>query len=567
MNRRGRKRAIITSIILIIILFSISVALIKKFTPSKEIMPLEDYYGSKKDEVSVVLQDELYEKKGIVIDNVIYIDYATVETKFNKRFYWDANENVLIYTTPSEVIKAEVGSKNYYVNKSKNNVNYSIVKTDGDNVYIALDFVKQYSDIKYEEYDNPKRVVIDYKWGDYLFAKIKKDSKLRLEPNIKSDILVNLKAGDTVTLINTSEEIQNNFTKVITKNGVIGYIKNKYVKDSYYETLESDYKEPIYTNISNDYKVNLVWHQVTNQDANNNVLNLLTSTKSVTTISPTWFSVSGEEGSISSLASETYVDKMHELGLEVWALVDDFSSDIKMYNLLSYTSRREKLVNELIANAIKYNLDGLNIDFENITSEAGIHYVQFLRELSIKCRNNGIVLSIDNYVPMPYSKYYDIEEQGKIADYVITMAYDEHHAASEESGSVSSISYVETGIKNTIEKVPKNKVIIAIPFYTRLWKEVKNGDSIKVSSESYAMSNADSLLEDNGVKTKWDEETKQYYGQYESDGATYKMWLEEEKSIEEKMKVINEYDIAGVAEWKLGLEKESIWDVIIKYVN
>lgn len=567
MYRKRKRQLIITSIVLIIIIISISVVLIKKFTPSKEILPLEKYYGNKDNEVVVVLQDEIYEKKGILIDKVIYLDYDTVVTKFNKRFYWDANENVLIYTTPSEVIKAEVGKKSYLVNKSKSNMNYPIVKVDGDKVYVALEFVKKYSDIQYEEYNNPKRVVIDYKWGDYLVAKVKKDAKLRIEPNIKSDIIVNLKAGDIVTFIDTSEEIKHNFTKVITKDGVIGYVKNKYVKDAKYEKLISDYKNPVYSNISKDYKINLVWHQVTNQTANNNVLNLLTSTKGVTTISPTWFSVSSEDGSITSIASESYVSKMHELGIEVWGLIDDFNKEVKMLHLLSYTSKRERLVNEIIANAIKYNLDGINIDFENITIEAGIHYVQFLRELSIKCRNNGIVLSIDNYVPMPYSEYYDIKEQGIIADYVITMAYDEHHAGSEVSGSVSSIGYVETAIKNTLEKAPKEKIIMAIPFYTRRWKEVKDGDSIKLSSESYAMSNAQNVLADNGVTPKWDESTKQYYGEYQSDGATYKIWLEEERSIEEKMKLIAQHDLAGVAEWKLGLEKSSIWDIIIKYVN
>lgn len=530
-------------------------------------MDLKTYYKSSGNEVVLILQDKIYKNKGVMYDNTIYLDYDTVVKEFNKRFYWDNNENLLTYTLPTEIIKTEVGSKDYYVNKSKSSVDYEIVKTDGNHVYIALDYVKKFSDMSYKIYENPKRVVINYKWGDVLSTTVKKNTQLRYKPNIKSDILTQLKVSDELTLVDKEEDIKDDFVKVITQDGVIGYVKNKYLKKSYYKTLSSDFEKPTYSSISKDYKVNLVWHQVTNQVANNNLLSLLENTKGVTTISPTWFSVISNEGEISSLASETYIERAHDLGIEVWALVDDFNVQVDMYKLLSYTSRREKLINELIANVIKYNIDGLNIDFENISEKAGIHYIEFIRELSVKCRNNGIVLSIDNYVPMPYSAYYDREEQGNVADYLIIMAYDEHHAASKESGSVASIGYVQTAIKNTLKMVPKEKTIIGIPFFTRLWKEVKDGDEVKVSAEAYAMSVAEGILKDEGVKTKWDDETGQYYGEYNKDGATYKIWLEEEKSIEEKMKVINDNDLAGVAEWRLGFEKRSIWNVIQKYVN
>jgi spore germination protein YaaH len=187
-----------------------------------------------------------------------------------------------------------------------------------------------------------------------------------------------------------------------------------------------------------------------------------------------------------------------------------------------------------------------------------------LRELSVKCRNNGIVLSVDSYVPAPYTEHYDREEQGKIVDYVVVMAYDEYYAGSDVAGPVASIGFVEDAVTNILPLVPKEKVIIAIPFYTRLWKETKDGE---VSSESFAMTPASNLLTENGAEPKWDETYGCFYAEYEKDGATYKMWQEEDKSIEEKMKVIYNADVAGIAAWKLGLEKESIWDVILKYLN
>jgi spore germination protein YaaH len=559
-----KKLTIVGAILLTVIIAIAGIMVVKKLTPSKEVMKLSDYFQVAQDDVAIIMQDKIYEKNAKMIDHVVYIDYETVVNYFNKRFYWDSNENLLIYTTPTEIIKAEVGSKEYYVNKSKKSMDYEIVKTEGDTVYLALDYVKEFSNIEYTLYSEPNRVVINYIWDeDLLYAQIKEESQVRYKPSIKSPILEKMKKGDAVEIIVDEEEVSGKFTKVVTQDGVIGYIKNSSLKESYYEAKESTYEQPDYTSISKDYKINLVWHQVTNQDANNSLISLLENTKGVTTISPTWYQVDSVEGTVTSLASEQYVERAHNYGVEVWALVDDFTKGIDMNELLSYTSRREKLSNELIAEAIKYNLDGINIDFEKIPQAAATHYIQFLRELSVKCRNNGVILSVDNYVPSEYTSYYDREEQGKIVDYVITMAYDEHNGSSTESGSVASYDYVKDAIENVLKEVPHEKTIIALPFFTRLWGETEEGLSV----QAYSMSQGETILEQNGVKPTWDTTTRQYYGEYTKDGVLYKMWLEEEKSIEEKMKLVYENEVAGVAGWKLGLEKSDIWNVLLKYIN
>lgn len=556
---------IISVILFLAIAITAGIMMYSKFAPSKKVMDLDEYYQiANKDDVVLILQNKIYEQKGKIIDGQIYVDYDTVTTYFNKRFYWDDNESLLIYTTPTEIIKSEVGSKDYYINKSKKSMDYAISKVEDETVYIALDYVKEFSDVDYTLYEDPNRVVINYVWGEeFLFADIKEATQLRYKPTVKGDILKQLKKGDRVEIIIDEEEINKHFTKVMTEDGIVGYVKNSMTKNSYYEAEESNFKKPDYTSITKDYKINLTFHQVTNQTANNNVLQLLGNTKGVTTISPTWFKVSSVEGDVESLASETYVARAHNYGVEVWALVDDFTNGIDMGKLLSYTSRRDKLSNELIALAIKYNLDGLNLDFEKIPEAAGKDYIQFLREMSVKCRNNGIILSVDNYVPSAYTSHYDREEQGVLVDYVITMAYDEHINGSDGSGSVSSIGFVTEAVKNVIEEVPAAKNIIAIPFYTRLWEETADG----VTAKAYSMEQAQAILDQNKVEAKWDNETKQYYAEYESGGKTYKIWLEEEKSLEEKLKVITENNVAGIASWKLGLEKSSVWNVILKYVN
>lgn len=569
MNETKKKIKAALLLIIPVILIVIIAIIAKHFTPSKERIALTDYYPVEGDELLLVMQDEVAEVKGLYLDGTAYVDYDTAVSFFNKRFYWDANENMVIYTTASQIIKAEVGSKNYYINKSKTEVDYQIVKVVNDVAYIAVDYIELFSNVKSVFYEKPNRIVFTYKWTDeYQASKTKKDTVLREEPDIKSPIVYDVsKEEELVYLKQEKNETSKKFQKVITKDGVIGFVQKKRLKDAYDLSLVSDYKEETYPAISKDYKINLVWHQVTNQDANNSLLNLLDATKGVTTISPTWFSLADNNGGITSLASETYVNRAHSAGVEVWALCSDFDTEnVNTYKLLSHTSKREKLENELIASAIKYNLDGINIDFEYIATKTAVHFIQFIRELSVKCRSNGIVLSIDNYAP-GYTDHYDREEQGIVADYVITMAYDEHTSGSGESGSVSSIGYFKDAITNTLKEVPAEKTIIGIPFYTRLWKETMDGEQVKITSEAYGMTSGANVLADHGVTPAWDDTTGQNYGEFEADGALYRMWLEDAASIELKMKAVDDSKAAGVAGWKLGLESANIWDVIIKYVN
>lgn len=571
--------SVFATLVLLIIVIIIYVVgnIIEKYTPSDKKADLSEYFAlSSEDEVALILQDTKAEEKGLIFNDEIYLEYSTVRKYLNPRFYWDPNENVLLYTTPSDVITASVGSKDYYISKNKNTENYVIVKVDGNNAYIALDYIQKYTNIAYERFSEPNRVHITYEWGNVTYAQLKKDDSVRVKGGIKSPILTNVTEGSKVAVLEQGDE----WSKVRSEDAFIGYIKNKNLINISQETESRSFEEPVYTSIKKDYDINLTWHQVTEKAANSKLLTLLADTKGINTISPTWFSLSDNEGNFTSLADSTYVQHAHQLGIEVWALIDNFNPNVSTYEVLSYTSKREKLINQLIAAAIEYNLDGINIDFEELKSEEGEHFVQFIRELSIKCRNNGIVLSIDNYVPTEYSALYNRKEQGVVADYVIVMGYDEHFSTSEEAGSVASIGFVKSGIENTLKEVPKEKVINAVPFYTRLWiKTPKTEDEIasenestefipyKLSSEIYSMANQDKLISANGLEPTWDETTGQYYAQYEKDGITYEIWLEEEASIEEKMKLVDQFEIAGVASWKLGLEKKSVWDTIIKYVN
>lgn len=380
-------------------------------------------------------------------------------------------------------------------------------------------------------------------------------------------------------------EDEDDWQKVATADGFIGYVPSNALKNTQKEVVDRAFSEPQYSNISVDYTINMAWHNVTSDYANSFVLETIAGTKGLTTIAPTWFSVADTEGNINSLASSSYVNYAHQSNLDVWATLRDFDGGIssfdETYQLLSYTSHRERLVNQVIAQALQSGIDGVNLDFELISTECGEHYIQFVRELSVKCRQNGLVLSIDNYVPQVYNGHYDLEEQAIVADYIIIMGYDEHTAGSYEAGSVASYNYVKQGIEDALKSVPSQKLVTAVPFYTRLWFERPKteeelaeqegteaaGFPMAVTSTALTMGDARSTLEIAGVSTQWDEETRQNYAQWEADGGTYKIWLEDLASLEEKLKLIRSEKLAGVAEWKLGQEDSAVWDLILQYVN
>lgn len=583
--KRKRKRNLglkIALLILLIIAAVIGAFLWKRYSPSKEKYDLNKYYGiENENQLALTVDNQVVEPHGMISDGKAYVQYDVVRKYINSRFYWDPNENVLLYMLPKDMVSVEVGSKDYNVSKEKKSEDYVILKTEGSTAYIALDFIQQYTDIEYEVYENPSRVMVVTDWDDITTAEVKKDTQVRYQGGVKSPILTELKKKAEVTII----ESEQNWKKVRTKDGFIGYVKNSALKKEEKKMIQREFKEPEYTNISKDYTINMAWHNVTNTDANSGVLQMIAQSKGLTTIVPTWFHVADVKGSLESIASADYVNYAKQAGIEVWAAIRDFDGGInsyeESYELLSHTSSRENLINQLIAEALRVGIGGINVDFEKISEECGEHYIEFIRELSVRCRQNGIILSVDNYVPKGYNMQYDRKEQGIVADYVIIMGYDEHFAGSKEAGPVSSYNFVREGIEETLKEVPAEKVISGIPFFTRLWKETPKTQeelnnqagtedaeySMKVESEALGMTSASERIAQAGVEITWDEEAQQNYASWTVENETYKIWLEDAQSIEPKLQLMKDYQLAGTAAWALGQESSDIWNLIQKYVN
>ena len=568
MQKNGRKKKIGKKagpviLALLLILAAGTVFLIQRYMPTRERMDKAAYFGALKgNEAAVVLQDHLIEQRGLLKDGSLYLGYETVRDCLNSRFYWDEENQQMLYTTALETYEIPVNSQEYTIDGATQQYDREIVLQDGEGLYFSIDFLAQYTNMEYTlvQEETSRHVLIRCQWGMQKTAEVKKDTAVRYQGGVKSPILTEAHRGDTVQVL---EELEK-WTRVVTLDGYIGYLPNRRLENVQDTEVTREFQEQEYSSIRRENKVQLVWHQIDNQDANAYLMEDISDMTGVNVISPTWFSVTDNEGNIASLASEEYVKQAHDAGLEIWGLVSNFSAYVDTTTLLSSTKARRKMVNYLTEEAVRLGIEGINLDFEYIREECGYSYVQFVRELSIACRKNQLVFSIDIPVPMDFNRHFNRKELGTVADYLIIMGYDEHYVGSEYAGSVASITFEENGIAGTLEEVPAEKIISGVPFYTRIWYTVTNADgSTSVNSEAIGMNTVERTLETYGVTPVWNEETAQYYAAWTTeDGVLCEIWIEEEESLARKARLVNKYGLGGIAAWVLGFERSSVWSVL-----
>lgn len=548
MNKKYKPVIAVAVLVILVAILGIVTHVVMKYIPSSEKMDLNEYYGEMADgEIALVIGTEKLEERGLVDGDRVYLPLDVVNTYLNQRYYWDSANQQILYATPSELTSAsassEAGDK---------------VWVKDDKVYLNLTYVQEFTDLDAYITKDPYRIAIQYKFKNVKTVTVKKNTSIRYRGGIKSAILTSVKKGTKLRLI---EEMEN-WDQVATDDGYIGYIDKKKVAEAEKTKFERSVKREQYSYLTMDSKVNMVWHQVTSTDANAYFADATANMTGVNVISPTWFYLTDTSGNIASIASADYVSQAHEKGLQVWGLIDNFTQEVSTTETLSSTAARQNIISQLIQAAQDVGMDGINVDFESLSEDVGTHFLEFLRELSIECHKNNLVLSVDNPVPEDFTSHYDRAEQGRVVDYVIIMGYDEHYVGSE-AGSVASLPWVEQGIQDTLDEVPAERVINAIPFYTRLWRTTGGN----VTSEAIGMDQAQQTIADNNVETYWDKTTSQNYGKYDIDNSTYQIWLEDAQSVAEKVKLVSKYDLAGVSAWKLGFENNGIWQVISDNLN
>lgn len=563
MKEQQKKKAapVLVVLILIVLVGAAGVVsfLINRYKPGTEYMAGNEYFNlTDKNSVALIQNGELLEEQAVLIGGEPYAAYTYVESQLNSCFYWDEETKGILLTTSGGVQTLLPGDA--AIAKTPGGQPAVQQESDGT-VYISLDVVKEYTDLDYAYYSDPNRVVIRNEWDGVEQATVQSDTaQVRQKGGIKSLILADVQKGDTLLYL----ENLDNWCKVMTADGYTGYIQTEDISEP--EAIEArTAKKDSYERITRDHKINLVWHQSTSTESNDAMAEMTAEMTGVNVISPTWFSVTDETGTISSLASADYVKLAHEAGREVWGLIDNFNEAFDETTDLAYASVRSRIIEQLLAEAASCGMDGINVDFENL-KEAGIpHYLQFLRELTSAAHAQNLVVSVDTPVPQAYTMYYQRGEQARFVDYMIVMAYDEHFAGSEEAGSVSSLPFVQQAVEEMTRVMPADQVICGIPFYTRVWTE-KFGQSA-ITSEVLGMDGAKNYAKENQMTETWDASLGQNVATVETSDARYTIWMEDEQSMEEKLKVIQSADLAGVAEWKLGFECADVWSLISEYIE
>ena len=547
---------IVAVLILIVLVTGIIYELIHQNTPSQERADIGKLYPVEEGTAAIISNGVLSESRALWSSQRAYLALSIVQNELNSRFYWDETEQILVVTTANEV--ATVGLD------TTTEEGPVLLRQEDGTVYVALDYVAQYTNIQVDTYTNPNRVFLRTQWGETTTAGVEEEGQVRTEQDVKSPVITDVSPDDRVTVLEQGED----WSTVYTRDGFVGYMQNSQLTGL--ETVEDPgpYQAPEYTRTTLDGKVFLVWHQVFEESGVDSLNSLLENAQGLNVLAPTWFSIQDEEGNLESRASHEYVEIAHSRGIQVWALVENINIEgVNAVELLSVTSHRTNLINGLMAQAEEYGLDGINVDLEELPAEAGEGYIQLIRELSVACRQRGLILSVDNYVPSAWTEHYHRAEQGVVADYVVVMAYDEHYNGSEP-GSTSSLEFVRQGVEDTLQEVPAEKVICALPFYTRLWED----NSGVVTSSTVGMNEVQGVLDQlsqyDNFSQEWMAELGQTFAQADrSSGVSCQLWVEDEASMEAKLNAVAPYNLAGIGGWKLGMETDGVWALIADFLQ
>lgn len=577
-RRRRRRRKILQAVLPVVIAIALigiillvakSTGLFDDWGYSSKMADLNGYFKTISDDTaSVVENGEVTDDKITVRDGKLYIPYEVVIEKYNENFYWEQTDDRLLYTTGDGVYAAKLQDNYYTLDGNGTQTGYQICYKNGETLMVCLDYVRIFTNFDYKLYGGggePYRACVKTEWGtDVVADVIEDDIAVRTVADKEGDILKKLRKGNTVVIVASENE---KWVKVTTDDLITGYVETKHLGEKYDrpETPVTDVAPITVTTVA-DYAqpVILAWHNVTNENSAQYLKENEKFLPYINTISPTWFALADNEGTVESIASSSYVETCHAKGLKVWGLVSNLTyPEVSLGEILPYPEKRDYVTEQLLNYAAQYNLDGINIDFESVPSDVGPSYIQFIREFSLKAHAKNLVVSVDNYVPKEYSMHYNRKEQGIFADYVIIMGYDEHTAASEEAGSVASLDFVMEGIEKTLEEVPKEKIVNALPFYVRYWI-VDDNENI-LDMQTLTMTKGLETVTAAGAVPEWNEASGQNYAEWKTPEGTNKIWLEDIKSIQAKLDVMKAHDIGGVAVWQLAFGTEEAFQIIDEY--
>lgn len=559
---------IILAAIVILILVVILVIVGKRNSPSKERTDLSFYYNLSMDpgtnraaaagnEAAIVMGDAILNTRALIEDDHIYIPQTIIKNNIDSRYYYDNIEGVFVLTGAKRIIRAYKDDSAYYIDNEKVPVDYVVVKDRNGTGFIATDFLDQFSSATSVLYQDPIRVVVRYDTGEVSYCDVKSETQVRVSGGIKSPIVGTVSKGNKLQVISEEDK----WIQVVSEEGWKGYVQASACSDIYTENVTSHYIEDEYTNKTLGETVRLGWHGVYTTGGNDYITDVLDVAGSLNVYAPTWYDIMDEDGTLRNLSSSESVDYAHSEGVQVWAVLSDPEVDSSiMEQVLNRTSIREEIINEVVEDVKAIGADGINVDFENILSASGDGYIEFIRELSVRCRNEGLFLSSDSYAPYEYNNCYHAADQAMVCDYVMIMMYDDY-VGSGTAGPNSSLPFIKEVTELSLTKVGRSRLVAGLPFYSRFWYTDENGS---LSREEVDMATTWERLE--YVSYEWKDDLGLDYGYYYDDsGRAVEVWAESSDSIRAKLSMLKEYNIGGYAFWRLGQETASNWEVIGQY--
>lgn len=543
-------------LLLLLALINISIFITINYLPS-----LQQTEMNTSDDTHIYYMGKKIEHNALISDGKLYLPFKFIQENIDSTIQWNEEKQLAIITTDKEVYHIPLGKSEGLLNLKPFSFTYPIIEHDNE-IYLPVDPISSFYEIELKHHEDKSIVTVHNLNEPIQQGQVNKTTKIRKNPSLTSPWLEEIELGKEVNILREDK----GWYWIEDSDGRIGYVdKNRIDLTDIKQTEVVKEKQQPWNPLGEE--IILTWEYATYKTADPKDINKLSG---VHVVSPTWFHLQ-EDGLVSNKADLEYVQWAHKNNYQVWGLFSN-SFDLELtHQMLADPELRIKVIKQLLSYAELYDLDGINVDFENVYLKDKELLVQFMRELTPLMHEKDKVVSIDvtfKSTSETWSLFYDRKKLGEIADYVIVMAYDEHWSGSPTAGSVASLPWVENGLKGILEDVPSEKVILGVPFYTRLWTETIAEDGTKeVTSQALSMDKAQEWIAEKNAKVQYDSKSGQNYVELIEGNITYKMWLEDGQSMEKRIDLMKKYDLAGIAGWRRGFESENFWNEIVHYMK
>jgi len=564
----------IVILLLILIVFAVAgVFISRRFAPSKAQADLLEYYNltakesserpaAGSNELAIMINDQILDSsdsktfRAVKSGNDVFVGAALLQDYLDSRFYIDRNEGLLIFTDASESYMSYIGTSTIITSAGESDAGYVTAQEIEGEIYVNMQFAAAHTGISYKVLSDPARLQIDSQEGTVRYCTADTNIRMRTQNNKKSAIVTQVPKNARLKVLSEND----GWLQVVDDNGYKGYVQSNFTGDITTDTVSFGFTEPEYTHILMDQPINMVWHGIYYYESNQYVQDYTANVTGVNVLAPTWFLFSDTYGNILTYADWDYVNYAHDNGYYVWAVLEDMDGE-SCEEIIPYTSRRQTAISQMIDTCLYYEIDGINVDLESVTTSIGNDFIQFIRELSVACRKNGLVLSVDDYAPYAYNAFRHTDEQSKICDYVAIMAYDDY-VGTNEAGPNAGLPFFGEVLQLCANTVDMNRLIVGLPLYTRIWYENNDGS---LSKDTREMRDIEDIVWNHGLTFEWQEDVGYDYAEYEENGARVRIWYENAKSLEAKLKLLSDYDVAGISSWRLGQETDDVWAVLEQY--